>query len=205
MSAPQFLSEADWENYGHRLLVFTRYWARAHYGWIEGKTLPTGRTPEDIVIETLIAYHDGRRTITAGVSVYVQLKSSVKSVLWNLHQSHGSKRVARLSSEDLALLMDGNPIPDDNAQTDDFWRAFFDALLAQPQIARRPDLQALIRAFQEGAESIGDIVTTTGMTDERISELKRQLKPIAEKTMANLKKEGIDRESKTPEGCHAAT
>jgi hypothetical protein len=203
--APTFLSEADWEAYGLRLLAFTRYWAGVHYGWTEGRALPTGRTPEDIVIEVLLAYHEGRRTITAGVATYVQLKSSVKSVLWNLHRSHGSRRVTRLTPEDFALLMDESPNPDSSVQVEDFWRAFFEALLSQPHVAKRSDMQALVRAFQGGAESIGDLAAATGMTEERISELKRQLRPIAEKAMAHLKKEGTDRESKSPEGCHAAT
>ena len=77
--------DANWKLVGLRLLVFARYWAKAHYGWCDGRLMPTSKTPEDVVCEVgrLLA----RRTkVQCRSPMWVQLKSAVKSVLWNLHQ-----------------------------------------------------------------------------------------------------------------------
>jgi hypothetical protein len=190
-----FLSEAEWQSYGVRLLVFTRYWARTHYGWLPDQTLPTGRSPEDIVIEVLLSFQERARTLTPGIPVYVQLKSAVRSMLWNLHQLQDSKRVVACDPEDLRAYRDPALTPKETTQRDDFWRTFFDYLESDPVVTKRPELYRLVVAFEDGATSITELGQALQLPPDKISELKRQLRPIAEKILAKLRKEGDAREN----------
>lgn len=189
------LSEADWQSYGVRLLVFTRFWARTHYGWQVGQTLATGRSPEDIVIEVLLSFQERGRTFTPGIPIYVQLKSAVRSVLWNLHQLQDSKRVAACDPEKLREFRDTSPSPTETALCDDFWRTFFQQLKSDPAVVKRPKLHRLVEAFEEGATSIAELGESMQLPADQISELKRQLRPIAEKILAKLRQEGDAREN----------
>src|SRR5436309_6622673 len=84
-SAETEFAKADWKSVGLRLLVFTRYWAKAHYGWYEGKLMAGGNSPEDIACEVYLAYHRGDRKFNDREGMWIQLKRSVKSVLWNMY------------------------------------------------------------------------------------------------------------------------
>jgi hypothetical protein len=192
-AAPQFvLTEAEWQKYGLRLLVFARYWARVHYHWIDGRLLPTGKTPEDVVIEVLVAFSEGERQVTPDVPLLVQLKGAIRSALWNLHTLQEGKRTTSHDPVTLGHHLDAAPDPAAVAQSEDYWAAFFGSLLADARIAKRPDLIALVRAFSQGATSIEDVSGATGFPAARVSELKRKLKPIAEQISAQLRQ---DRES----------
>ena len=84
-SAEHEFRDANWKLVGLRLLVFARYWAKAHYGWCDGRLMPTSKTPEDVACDVYAAYSRGERKFSAEAPMWVQLKSAVKSVLWNLH------------------------------------------------------------------------------------------------------------------------
>jgi hypothetical protein len=60
---------------------------------------------------------------------------------------------------------------------------------------KRPKLRRLVEAFEEGATSIAELGEFLELPAEKISELKRQLRPIAEKILAKLRKEGDAREN----------
>ena len=182
-----FFSEADWKKFGLKMLIFTRYWARTHYGWREGQVLPGGRSPEDLVIEVLVAFDSGARTLKPGLPTYVQLKSAIRSELWNLHCAQSNKRTSAQEPAVLELHLDTAPDPSAVAQLEDYWSTFFAALLRQPAVAKRPELTAVVEAFAKGAETVEELAEATGLSRPRISELKRQLKPIAEQVTAEIK------------------
>src|SRR5438045_8001017 len=87
----EHLRSLDWSDLGLRLLVFTKYWAKTYYGWSAGPTLPDGKSPDDIARETIGAFWAGVRAWNPKYDVLTQLKSGVRSDLWNLHKKKALK------------------------------------------------------------------------------------------------------------------
>src|SRR5438445_9244840 len=81
-------------------------------GWTAGKTLPLGKTPEDIVRDVYVSYikgagSDGRRT--KGVRQFdptkplmLQLKGSIRSALWALKEKSSAKNEKAAQTEEEA-------------------------------------------------------------------------------------------------------
>src|SRR5436190_15528602 len=114
---------ADWETIGLQLLTFTLYWARTHYRWSPGKPLPNGQTPQDIVCDVYTAHVTGQRKINPDVPLLLQLKSAIRSVLWNLYTSKEARTTAPADPSTLEPFMaEGNPADDVGDQ--DFCEVF---------------------------------------------------------------------------------
>src|SRR6476646_6871939 len=90
----QHLRSLNWEDIGLSLLVFTKYWAKTHYFWKEGQSLPEGKTPEEIAKEAISAFWAQIRKWNPKYDVLIQLKGAVRSILWNLHKKKSSKLTA---------------------------------------------------------------------------------------------------------------
>ena len=124
-NAEQEFQDADWKLVGLRLLVFARYWAKSHYGWYGGRLLPVGKTPEDVACEVYVAYSRGDRKFSPDTSMWVQLKSATKSVLWNLHQLKEGKVTRSEEPEFFEPVEDGNLDPEAALRNEEFCQQFF--------------------------------------------------------------------------------
>jgi len=180
---------ADWKLVGLRLLVFARYWAKAHYGWCDGRLLPTSKTPEDVACEVYSAYARGERKFSSQAAMWVQLKSAVKSVLWNLHQLKEGKVTRAEDPEFFEPVADGNPGPEATLRSEEFCERFFDLLRADLRVKKNRGLNQMIQALEDGAQNVAEFVKETGITTSRVYELRRQLKEVAETALTKMNRE----------------
>src|SRR6266404_3963227 len=186
--------KADWKSVGLRLLVFARYWAKAHYGWYEGKLLTAGNTPEDVACEVYAAYRRGDRSFNKTDPMWIQLKRSVKSVLWNIHTSKESKITSAEEPEFFEPISDGNPGPEAVLRSAEFYEQFFALIYADARVKKSSDLRKTIEAFENGEREIAELVKDTGLSTARIYEMRRQLKPVAESALNKMNRDGDSHE-----------
>jgi hypothetical protein len=188
--------DANWQLVGLRLLVFARYWAKAHYGWYDGQLLPTSKTPEDVACEVYAAYARGERKFSADAPMWVQLKSAVKSVLWNLHQLKEGKLTSTEEPEFFEPVEAGNPGPEAALHSEEFCARFFELLYADSRAKKSNELKRVIRALEDGAETVAEFVKATGFTAGRVYELRRQLKAVSESVLNKMNRDGDSHEQK---------
>ncbi len=195
-------AQTDWETVGLRLLVFTRYWARAHYRWRPGESLPAGKSPEDMVCEVYAAFATGQRVLKAGIPVLVQLKGAVRSMLWNLYVSKDAALTHSVAPGDLESQLASDDVAADVAGSDfcaEFWRQLY----LDPQVQRSRDLERFARAVEGGAETVEQIGAVTGLSIAQIYEFRRRLKAVAEKIFTSLNQEGQSHEHRIQESDRA--
>jgi hypothetical protein len=195
MSGDQAASERlyalDWNQISLTLLVFARYWAKTHYFWKEGKYLPEGKRPEDIVTEAIGAFWSGARKWNREVAVVTQLKGAVRSILSNLHKKKGSKLT---SAEDPAFFeseLDEQPDPATEYAANDYCKSIFEALYQQEQVLNSEELMMIVMAYEDGVQSIDDVVAKTEILKDRVYELRRTLKGLKESVLEAVNKENI--------------
>jgi uncharacterized protein YerC len=189
-NAEQEFRDADWKLVGLRLLVFARYWAKSHYGWYDGRLLPVGKTPEDVACEVYVAYSRGDRKFSPDASMWVQLKSATKSVLWNLHQLKEGKVTRSEEPEFFEPVEDGNLDPEAALRNEEFCQQFFALLYADAKVKKNGELKQIIVALENGAQTVAEFVKETGLTTARVYELRRQLKAVAEPVLDKINREG---------------
>lgn len=197
-SAEHEFRDANWKLVGLRLLVFARYWAKAHYGWCDGRLLPTSKTPEDVACEVYAAYSRGERKFSAEASMWVQLKSAVKSVLWNLHHLKEGKITSTEEPEFFEPVADGNPGPEAALHSEEFCERFFELLYADSRVKKNSELRKVIEALEKGAQTVAEFVQETGLKTARVYELRRQLKAVAEPVLNKMNREGDSYEQALP-------
>ena len=190
--------DANWKLVGLRLLIFARYWAKAHYGWCDGRLLPTSKTPEDVACEVYAAYSRGERKFSAEASMWVQLKSAVKSVLWNLHHLKEGKITSTEEPEFFEPVADGNPGPEAALHSEEFCERFFELLYADSRVKKNSELRKVIEALEKGAQTVAEFVQETGLKTARVYELRRQLKTVAEPVLNKMNREGDSHEQALP-------
>ncbi len=192
--------EANWESVGLRLLVFARYWAKAHYGWFDGKPMPGGYTPEDIVCEVYTAFQLGLtrrddpdesvRHFNSKDGMWIQLKRAVKSVLWNIHKLKKFNAVIVEDPEFFDPISDEKPSPEAALRTSEFCEDLFDAIYLDSRVAKSEDLRKTVKAFENGATTVDEIVEDTGLSVARVYEMRRVLKVVAETALNKINKDG---------------
>lgn len=193
-SAEHEFRDADWKLVGLRLLVFARYWAKAHYGWCDGGLLPTAKTPEDVASEVYAAYSHGERKFSMEAAMWLQLKSAVKSVLWNLHQLKEGKLTRAEDPEFFEPMADGNPGPEAALRSEEFCERFFELLRADSRVKKNSELRRVIQALENGAQTVAELVTETELTTARVYELRRQLKEVADAALNKMNRDGDSNE-----------
>src|SRR6266540_5147602 len=143
-SVEQEFRNADWKLVELRLLVFARYWAKAHYKWCDGRLMPTSQTPEDVACEVYAAHSRGERKFSAEASMWVQLKSAVKSVLWNLHRLKEGKVTRTEDPDFFEPVADGNPGPEAALRSEEFCERLFDLLYADSRVKKNSELRRIV-------------------------------------------------------------
>src|SRR6266478_5182310 len=117
--AEQEFRSADWKIVGLKLLVFVRYWAKAYYGWSEGKMMPTSKTPEDVACDVYTAFRSGKRKFAVNVPMWIQLKNAAKSVLSNLHRLKEGKITSTEEPDFFEPLLDESPGTDTSTRSEE--------------------------------------------------------------------------------------
>lgn len=203
-SAEIEFAEANWESVGLKLLVFARYWAKAHYGWYEGKPMPGGTTPEDVVCDVYAAFQrglneqkvqvngagEGVRHFNEDDGMWIQLKRAVKSVLWNTYKLKKLKAVEIEDPEFFDPISDEKPSPEAELRTAEFYEKFFEALYSDPRVMKSEDLRKTVKAFENGATDVDEIVEDSGLKIGRVYEMRRVLKVVAETALNKINRDG---------------
>lgn len=200
-SAEIEFKEANWESVGLRLLAFARYWARAHYGWYDGMPMPGGYTPEDIVCEVYTAFQNGLthrdvpdqsvRHFNGKDGMWIQLKRAVKSVLWNIHKLKKFSAIAVEDPDFFDPISDDQPSPEEALRTSEFCEDLFDAICSDLRVKKNEDLLKTVKAFENGATTVDEIVEDTGLSVARVYEMRRVLKAVAETALNKINKDGV--------------
>lgn len=180
------LGAVDWDDAAPRLLEFARRWAAGVYNWEAGTALPNGMSIEDVAKDAVAAFARGERKFNPRFDVVVQLKGAIRSILWNIHKRKG---VNLTSSEEPAFFeaqFDAALNPAAKTESEDFCRTFLQSLAADKQVQNSPDLLAIVKAYERGAESVEDLVEQTGLPVQRIYELRRQMREIAGKVLRKV-------------------
>jgi len=184
--ASERLYALDWGQMSLKLLVFARYWAEAHYHWNAGMYLPEGKTPEDIVTEAIAAFWNGSRKWNSEVAVVTQLKGAIRSMLWNLHKKKGSKLTSTQEPAFFETHLDDQPDPGSEYATNDYCKSIFEALYQQDQVLNNDELMMIVMAYEDGAESVDDVVAKTDIPIQRVYELRRTLKGLKQSVLETL-------------------
>ncbi len=176
--------------------------AKGEYGWREGKTLPLGKTPEEIVTDVYVSYIRGEDTkgtrvkgvrhFNPGKDFMLQLKGSIRSALWALHDRSSTKNefVARTEEETEKPLKVGSTEanPAESAESADFAKAVVEAVNVHPKVKANQDLQDLITAFELEIADVEPQAEMLGKKNEEITQLRYQLRIIILEVTKELNK-----------------
>lgn len=172
------------------------------YGWREGKTLPLGKTPEDIVTEVYASYINGKGTEGQRIKgmrhfnpekdFVLQLKGSIRSALWALTDKSSTKNEIVARTEEAAA----NPVefgsteatPAESAESADFAKAVVEAVNEHPKIKASQDLQDLIAAFELDLTDVEEQAEMLCKKNEQITQLRYQLRVIFLEVIKELNK-----------------
>jgi hypothetical protein len=188
--------KADWKSVGLRLLLFARYWAKAHYGWYEGKLMPGAHAPEDVACEVYAAFRRGTRRFNDKDAMWIQLKRAVKSVLWNIHTLKESRITSAEEPEFFDPISDEKPNPEAELRTAEFYEEFFRLMYADSRVKRNDDLRKTIQAFEKGAREVSELEKEAGLSKTRVYEMRRVVKTVAENVLNKMNRDGADHEQK---------
>lgn len=181
---------ADWKAVGSRLLLFARYWAKAHYGWYEGKLLAGGNTPEDVACEVYVAYQRGTRRFNDKDPLWIQLKRSVKSILWNIHTSKENRTTSTEEPGFFDPISDDKSNPETAIHSVEFYEEFFKLMYADSRVKKSRDLKKTIEAFENGAREVFELENETGLSKGRVYEMRRVVKAVAQSVLNKMNREG---------------
>ena len=173
------------------------------YGWREGKTLPLGKTPEDIVREVYVSYISGAGTegrrikgmrhFNPAKDFMLQLKGSIRSALWALTDKSSTKNeILARTEEDAARPVEfgsTEATPAESADSADFAKAVVEAVNEHPKIKSSQDLQDLIAAFELDVTELEEQAEMLGKKKEQITQLRYQLRGIILEVIKELNKD----------------
>ncbi len=164
----------DWDNMTARLLSAAGTLA-VRYGWTITSMLPRGESLEDIVVETISDIWDEPERLKPEVDLFVQLCGIIRHKLWNLSQSPDEdvKRV-----DDLAGIAPTAKGGASAVDTKDEFRRAIDLLLASAKVRENTELELVVMAMSCGAIDTDELVRETGLTTDRIYQLRRELRAI---------------------------
>lgn len=166
--------------------------AARKYRWREGKTLPLGKTPEDVVREVYVSYVKGAgsegkrikgvRHFDPAKDIMLQLKGSIRSALWALTQKSATQNeiVAETDEESSEPIefAPTDPTPAERAESADFAKAAVERVRSHTKFKESRDLQNLFAAFELSLTEVPDQAKELGKTPEEICQLRYQLRQI---------------------------
>ena len=155
--------------------------AAQRYGWNEDKTLPLGKYPDTVVCEVVDDYFEGRRHFNPEYGVETQLKRAVESELWTLHRRKEAHARSFQAGDDDNAPRDfaaTDPSPAELAMNKHDTRKLFELYAAHPRVKGNEELENLLIAIDDGAEDTPSQAKATGYTENRVYELRRELREI---------------------------
>jgi hypothetical protein len=172
------------------------------YGWREGKTLPLGKTPEDIVREVYVSYINGggtegrrikgMRHFNPAKDFMLQLKGSIRSALWALTDKSSTKNeILARTEEDAARPVEfgsTEATPAESADSTDFAKAVVETVNEHLKIKASQDLQDLIAAFELDVTEVEEQAEMLRKKNEQITQLRYQLRVIILEVIKELNK-----------------
>jgi hypothetical protein len=184
--------KAHQQEIGLKLLRFARWLAATKYGCDEqGKTLPLGKDPANIVCEVVDDYLHDVRHFNPKHEIEVQLRRAISSELWALHQRIEASAIP-IQNEDDGRLPRGYETdelaPDGVAMVDHDWKVLFELFRSHPKVKGDDELELLLMAIEDGADEAPEMAQQTGMTVERIYEIEKKLRIIYPSIMKQFHK-----------------
>jgi hypothetical protein len=167
-----------------KLLSHTRTRAGV-YGWPK-KSLPAGKDPENIVLEVVKDFLEERRHFNPEHEWEIQLKRAVNSKLWALHQRMEANAVsldAGESDDSLKGYADDGIGPDVEAANNHDMEVLFGMFRDHPKVKGNEELELLLMAVEDGAEKAPDIAAATGISVDRVYEVRKKIKEIYPEVM----------------------
>jgi hypothetical protein len=150
----------------------------ARYGWTAASSLPNGKTVEDLIIEAIndLFAHPERRK--PDVKIVTQLRNMVRSKLWNLSQSVDSD--IERSGEIGEVAVSAEQQPCEVVESKNSFDTAISLLAKHPKVKGKNDHELLLYALSDGAdlEDVECIVDVTGLTRDRIYQVRRELRDI---------------------------
>ena len=184
------------------LYDYARNLAARKYHWCEGKSLPLGKSPEDIVTDVYVSYARGAGSSgkrTKGVrhfdpekDIMLQLKGSIKSAMWALtDKSSAKKEFLATSEEDLKEVefAPTDPIPDDLVESADFARTVSERVRNDQRIKKSDDLANLFMLFELEITEVADQARELKRNPEEICQLRYQLRQIYSEVINELNRQ----------------
>ena len=172
-------------------------------GWREGKSLPLGKTPEDIVRDVYVSYIKGEgsegkrikgvRHFDPNKDLMLQLKGAIRSAIWALtdRSSAKSERLAPKEDEETEptefALTDASPA--EIAESVDFAKAAVEGVKAHPKFKESREIQDLFAAFELEITEVCDQARELGKRPEQICQLRYQLRQIYSEVIDELNKD----------------
>lgn len=174
--------------------------AARKYGWRDGKTLPLGKTPEEIVTDVYVSYIKGDGTLGQRIKgvrhfdsekdLIFQLKGSIRSALWALANRASTKNELLARTEEEATRPPAyestEATPAESVESADFAKAVVEGVNAHPKIKANQDLQDLMTAFELDVTEVAGQADMLGKKNEQISQLRYQLRDITFGVMQQL-------------------
>ena len=183
------------------LYDYARNLAARKYHWYEAKTLPLGKTPEDIVTDVYVAYargagSSGKRTkgirhFDPDKDIMLQLKGSIKSAMWALTERASTKNELLARSEDAMEVefAPTDPIPDDLVESADFARAVAERVRNHPKIKKGGELADLLALFELETTEVADQARELKKNEKEICQLRYQLRQIYSEVIDELNRQ----------------
>jgi hypothetical protein len=184
------------------LYDYARNLAARKYHWHEGKALPLGKTPEDIVTDVYVAYARGAGTSgkrTKGIrhfdpdkDMMLQLKGSIKSAMWALTDRASTKNELLARSEEdtkKVELAPTDPIPDDLVESADFARAVAERVRNHLKIKKGGELADLLALFELETTEVADQARELKKNEKEICQLRYQLRQIYSEVIDELNRQ----------------
>ena len=171
------------------LYDYARNLARRKYHWCEGKSLPLGKSPEDIVTDVYVSYAKGAassgkrakgvRHFDPTKDIMLQLKGSIKSAMWALTDKASTKKELLGASDGDAQQVEvapTDPLPDDIVESADFAKAVAERVKLHPKLQASRDLRDLFALFELGKTEVADQASELGKNSQEICQLRYQLR-----------------------------
>lgn len=184
------------------LYDYARKLAARKYGWCDGKSLPLGKSPEDIVTDVYVAYAraagssgkraKGVRHFDPEKDIMLQLKGSIKSAMWALTDKSSAKN-ERLSTAEETFepveFASTEAEPDDLVASADFARLVVTKVKDHPAMSESRDLKDLLALFEMEIVDVADQVKELNKNSKEICQLRYQLRQIYSEVINELNRQ----------------
>lgn len=167
----------DWEEIAAKVLNAAIRHAQC-YGWNQDSVLPKGNSIEDVVLTTISDIWEKPERINHDISLTTQLIGIVKSKLWNHSQYVDGKIIRSENMGEIAFAND--PAPSYLVELQEEYDRAMKLLSEHSKVKAKPDLELMVRAMsmEDGTLDVDTMVNETGLTVERVYQLRRELRAI---------------------------